>query len=252
MQLYFSPSDGTTNQIINAINSADYSIYMALYVFTRNDIENSIYDKFNSGVTDIRSVIHDVDVSGSEFNTLKNFSEALQNPSPTLHDKYAVVDALYPGSNSTVITGSHNWSSAAENDNDENTLIIKDSLIANLYLQDFKARYNDAGGKASFIVPTSVKEGKDIDNLNYVLYQNFPNPFNPVTTIKFEIFKKEDVDLTLYDILGRKVKTIFNGEVPAGFTTVDLDGKDLASGIYFYVFKSSSGFVSTRKLILLK
>ncbi|MGA9293536.1 MAG: phospholipase D-like domain-containing protein [Ignavibacteriaceae bacterium] len=252
VQLYFSPSDGTTNQIINAIDSADYSIYLALYVFTRNDIESALYNRYNSGVSDIRSVIHDVNVSGSEFNTLKNFSEALQNPAPTLHDKYAVVDALYPESDPAVITGSHNWSSAAENDNDENTLIIRDSLIANLYLQDFKARYTDAGGTSEFIIPTSVSGNENINNLNYVLYQNFPNPFNPVTTIKFETSKKEHVDLSLYDMLGRKVKILFDGTSQSGITTVDFNGKDLASGIYFYVFRTSSGFTSSKKLVLLK
>ncbi len=252
VQLYFSPSDGTTNQIINVINSADYSIYMALYVFTRNDIESAIYNRYNAGVTDIRSVIHDVNVSGSEFNTLKGFSEALQNLSPTLHDKYAVIDALNPASDPTVITGSHNWSSSAENDNDENTLIIYDSLIANLYLQDFKARYNDAGGKGEFIIPTSVSKNENLNNLSFILYQNFPNPFNPVTTIKFETSKKEHVELSLYDMLGRKVKILFDGTAQSGITSVDFNGKDLASGVYFYVFRSSSGFTSSKKLVLLK
>ena len=252
VQLYFSPSDGTTNQIINVINSADYSVYMALYVFTRNDIESAIYNRYNSGVTDIRSVIHDVNVSGSEFTALQSFSEALQNPSPTLHDKYAVVDALNPVSDPTVITGSHNWSSAAENDNDENTLIIHDSLIANLYLQDFKARYNGAGGNTEFTTPTSVSEHENLNTMNFELYQNFPNPFNPVTTIKFQTSKKEHADLTLYDMLGRKIKTLFDGTVQAGITSVNLNGKNLASGIYFYVLRTSSGFTSSRKLVLLK
>ncbi|MEJ2618388.1 MAG: phospholipase D-like domain-containing protein [Ignavibacteriaceae bacterium] len=252
VELYFSPSDGTTSHIINAINSADNSIYMALYVFTRNDIESAIYNRYNSGITDIRSVIHDVNVSGSEFNTLQGFSEALQNHSPTLHDKYAVVDELYPASDPVVITGSHNWSSAAENDNDENTLIIHDSLIANLYLQDFKARYNEAGGKTEFIVPTSVSENESVHNIDYVLYQNFPNPFNPVTTIKFETPKKENVDLSLYDMLGRKIKILFDGTARSGITSVELNGKDLASGIYFYVLRTSSGITSSKKLVLLK
>ena len=252
IQLYFSPSDGTTSQIINSINSADNSIYMALFVFTRNDIESAIYNRYNAGVTDIRSVIHDINVSGSEFNKLQSFSEALQNPSPTLHDKYAVVDALYPVSDPIVITGSHNWSSAAENDNDENTLIIHDSLIANLYLQDFKVRYNDAGGKTEFIIPTSVSDNESFNNLDYVLYQNFPNPFNPVTTIKFQTSKKEHVDLSLYDVLGRKVKILFDGTARSGITTVDLNGKDLASGIYFYIIRTTSGFTSSKKLVFLK
>ena len=251
VQLYFSPSDNTTSHIIDAINSAEHSVYMALYVFTRNDIESALFNKYNSGTKDIRSVIHDIGASGSEFNTLKSFSEALINPTPTLHDKYAVIDALNPKSSPEVITGSHNWSSAAENDNDENTLIIDDSLIANLYLQDFKARYTDAGGKTAFTVPTGIVNSRNDKEMRYSLYQNYPNPFNPVTTIKFEVIKKENIDLSLYDMLGRKVKTLFKGEVQAGITDVKVDGSNLASGVYFYVFKTPE-FYSTKKLILLK
>ena len=62
-----------------------------------------------------------------------------------------------PQSPPYVITGSHNWSSAAENDNDENTLIIQDLNIANQYMQEFKQRYNDAGGTGEFIVPFLLK-----------------------------------------------------------------------------------------------
>ncbi len=108
------------------------------------------------------------------------------------------------------------------------------------------------GAQGVFVVPASISGNENINNLNYVLYQNFPNPFNPVTTIKFETLKKEHVDLTLYDMLGRKVEMLFDDVVTAGITTVDFNGKNLASGVYFYIFKTSSGFTSTKKLVLLK
>jgi uncharacterized membrane protein len=258
VQLYFSPSDGTTNRIINEIDSADYSVYMALYVFTRNDIENTLFSKYNSGVTDIRSVIHDINASGSEFNTLKNFSEALENPSPTLHDKYAIIDALNENSKPAVITGSHNWSSAAENDNDENTLIIDDPRIANLYLQDFKARYNDAGGKSAFVIPTSVSNNKSQNKMIYALYQNFPNPFNPATTISFSISEESYVSLKIFNILGQEVKTLVNEDEQAGRYKLNFNAEDLSSGIYFYSInvvsnKGRAGnYSSVKKMIYLK
>jgi phosphatidylserine/phosphatidylglycerophosphate/cardiolipin synthase-like enzyme len=258
VQLYFSPSDATTSHIINTINSADHSVYMALYVFTRNDIESALYNKFNSGVSDIRSVIHDINASGSEYNNLKNFSEALQNPSPTLHDKYAIIDALNPESQPAVITGSHNWSSAAENDNDENTLIIYDSLIANQFLQDFKARYNDAGGTKPFIVPNSVSGSRNQNEIIYSLYQNYPNPFNPSTSISFSIPMESFVTIKIFNILGQVIKTLVDKKESAGSYKVNFNAAGLSSGIYFYSIEAVSdrgqavNYYSVKKMIFLK
>ncbi len=89
-------------------------------------------------MNDLRGVVDQTDANGTEFYTLQNYGEMFANPSPTLHHKYGIIDASYPDSDPVVITGSHNWSSAAENDNDENTLIIHDPYIANQYMQEFK------------------------------------------------------------------------------------------------------------------
>ena len=153
---YFSPSDGTTSKIISQINSADYSIYLAQYVITRDDIRNAIISRHNSGMNDLRGVVDQIGASGTEFYTLQSYGEMFANPSPTLHHKYGIIDASYPDSDPVVITGSHNWSSAAENDNDENTLIIHDLDIANQYMQEFKKRYNDAGGTGAFVIPNPL------------------------------------------------------------------------------------------------
>lgn len=57
-----------------------------------------------------------------------------------------IIDGEHPDSDPIVITGSHNWSSSAENVSDENTLIIHNARVANLYLQEFMARYKEAAG----------------------------------------------------------------------------------------------------------
>ncbi len=250
VQLYFSPSDGTTGKIINTVNSADQSIYMSLYVFTRDDIEAAVHSRYNNGVTDIKGVIDQVNASGSEFTNLSAYADIWQNPSPTLHHKYSIVDASSPESSPYVITGSHNWSSAAENDNDENTLIIQDLDIANQYMQEFKKRYNDAGGTGEFIVPVSV-EDNNINNFSYTLYQNYPNPFNPVTTIRFQVPETEKVELKVYDMLGREVMTLFDKVTPAGVVDIDFNAGKLASGIYIYRIKAGA-FIEAKKLMLLK
>ncbi len=250
IQLYFSPSDGTTGKIINTVNSADQSIYMSLYVFTRDDIEQNIHSRYLNGVTDIKGVIDQINASGSEFTNLSAYADMWHNPSPTLHHKYGIVDASAPQSSPYVITGSHNWSSAAENDNDENTLIIQDLDIANQYMQEFKQRYNDAGGTGEFIVPVSTEDNR-IKNFNFTLYQNYPNPFNPVTTIRFEVPVTEKVELKVYDMLGREVMTLYNKVAPAGIVDVDFNAGNLASGIYIYRIKAGA-FIAAKKLMLLK
>lgn len=174
---------------------------------------------------------------------LKGFTTGL------LHHKYAVIDAEPFGYDAVVITGSHNWSSSAENVNDENTLIIKDVQTANFYLQEFAARYYEAGGQDSLV--TSVEEITETIPVQFNLYQNYPNPFNPVTNIKFDVPFTQKIELAVYDLLGRKVKELYNDVVNAGQYKVEFNASDLASGVYFYRIKSDS-FTDTKKLLLLK
>jgi phosphatidylserine/phosphatidylglycerophosphate/cardiolipin synthase-like enzyme len=253
---YFSPTDGVTSQIINTINTADSSIYFAVMTFTRNDIVNAIYSRAHSTAKNVKGIMFDVTGSGNQYANLKTFADMWDDTDTlhTLHDKYAIVDASCPNSHPTVITGSHNWSSAAEEYNDENTLIVDDIYIANQYMQDFKHRYNDLGGAGTFVVPilTGVKsDGGISENFNYKLYQNYPNPFNPVTTIRFEIPKAQHISLKIYDVLGRELKTLFNGNAPAGIMAVDFKADGLASGIYIYKI-IADGFTASKKLMLMK
>ncbi len=85
----------------------------------------------------------------------------------------------------------------------------------------------------------------------FVLYQNYPNPFNPGTRIGFRIQETGFVSLKVFDVLGREVVTLVNEEMTAGGHERAFDGRDLSSGIYFYRLQAS-GFVQTRKLLLLK
>ena len=85
----------------------------------------------------------------------------------------------------------------------------------------------------------------------YFISQNFPNPFNPTTKIRYEIPKESFVSLKVYDMLGREVKSLVNEEKPAGSYEINFNAYNLSSGIYFYTIKAG-GFVQTKKLILLK
>jgi poly(beta-D-mannuronate) lyase len=108
-------------------------------------------------------------------------------------------------------------------------------------------------------VPSSVEFGKNEIPNRFYLEQNFPNPFNPETTIKFAISNVETqhatsqqfVTLKIFDILGREIATLVNEYKPPGFYSKKLNASSLPSGIYFYQLKAGK-FVETKKMILLK
>ena len=87
--------------------------------------------------------------------------------------------------------------------------------------------------------------------LAYKLQQNYPNPFNPTTRISYEIPKSSFVTIKVYDVLGREVTTLVNEEKTAGIYSVQFNGSNLASGIYFYRIQAGD-FVQTNKLVLMK
>ncbi len=89
---------------------------------------------------------------------------------------------------------------------------------------------------------------------NYKLYQNYPNPFNPSTIIKFEVPEAQNVTLEVYNVLGQKIRTLFNGLAKAGINSVEFNStgtNNLTSGIYIYTLRTKNSLIS-KKFILLK
>jgi hypothetical protein len=114
-----------------------------------------------------------------------------------------------------------------------------------------------------FIALTSVEMKRFAIPENYTLSQNFPNPFNPETTIEFGIPQANFVELSVYDINGNLVRTLISEEKRAGNHWIKWDARDenglrVSSGIYFYYFKtadsakSGQGYNRTKKMILVK
>jgi hypothetical protein len=96
--------------------------------------------------------------------------------------------------------------------------------------------------------------GANIETLppeQFILFQNYPNPFNPITTIKYSVPKTSNVNLTVYNVLGKEIITLVNEEKIQGTYEVQFNGKNTSSGVYFYVMKAGN-FIGTKKLILLK
>lgn len=87
--------------------------------------------------------------------------------------------------------------------------------------------------------------------MGYVLSQNYPNPFNPSTTIEFNLPKSEFVELKVYNILGKEVSTIVTKKLNQGNHTYTFDGKNMASGIYYYQLVAGD-YRQVKKMILIK
>ncbi len=97
----------------------------------------------------------------------------------------------------------------------------------------------------------AMNSGEGLRPLGFVLKQNYPNPFNNSTRIEFELPASTEVELVLYEQSGRRVRTLFEGRLPAGTHMVELSAGDLPSGVYFYRLKAA-GFSGTNKLLLIR
>jgi hypothetical protein len=87
--------------------------------------------------------------------------------------------------------------------------------------------------------------------LVFALRQNYPNPFNPSTTIRYELAKASRLTLRVYDLVGRLVATLVDGEKPAGSYQVELNAGALPTGVYFYRMQTQS-FTTTKKLVVMR
>ena len=117
---------------------------------------------------------------------------------------------------------------------------------------------DDSGATAvgSFYVnvtydPTAIENINSGIPTSYVLKQNYPNPFNPTTHIKFDIPQAGDVLMEVYNLLGQKIVTLFDGYKAAGYHVVDFNASNLPTGIYFYRIKADK-FRNVKKMMLVK
>ncbi|MDZ7721851.1 MAG: FlgD immunoglobulin-like domain containing protein [candidate division KSB1 bacterium] len=103
--------------------------------------------------------------------------------------------------------------------------------------------------------PAAVNDANSAPN-EFSLHQNYPNPFNPVTTLTYDVAKATDVTIVVYDVLGKKVKTLVQAKQAAGTHSVNWDGTNdaglrVSSGVYFYQMKTTD-YTKTQKMMLLK
>jgi len=240
VELYFSPTDSTNNHIIDVINSAKVDLYCGMNDFTETTDANDIVTAKNAGVSAYAILDAYTSAGSTPFTTTlpnglgSNFA-AYNNANYLYHNKYIVVNPSGPCDNPVVLTGSHNWTASADAENDENTVIVHNDTIANLYMQAFASDFNVIKGtpikKLTNPCPNSV------NNLNGNISEVdvYPNPFNSSATISYNLSSDEKVTMGVYNIMGQKVCTI-------------VDGVLLEAGLHSYTFNAPAAGVYLVKI----
>ncbi len=115
---------------------------------------------------------------------------------------------------------------------------------------DLLAATNNGSWRRSLSEVTSVEDIGQVPQ-HFHLYQNYPNPFNPSTEIRYQASEVSHVSLKVYDVLGREVATLVDGEVEAGHHRVQWNAEGLPSGVYFYRLEAGS-FVRTKRMVFVR
>ncbi len=98
---------------------------------------------------------------------------------------------------------------------------------------------------------TNIADENNTSFHTFLLSQNYPNPFNPNTTIEFTLQKKENVKIEIFNMLGQKVETLLNKQMPSGSQTVEFNAQNLPSGVYLYRIEAGR-FQEVKKMVLLR
>lgn len=156
---------------------------------------------------------------------------------------------VLPGHRLRIDITSSNYPHFDINLNNGGTLYVAgDTLIATNYV------YHDAVRSSRVLLPmaaaTSLRESTSASPANFQLEQNFPNPFNPATAIRFTLPQQEYVTLKIFDASGREVQTLISGNLAAGTHRIEFEAKNLASGIYFYRVQTGQIFIQKKMLIM--
>jgi len=226
VESYFSPSDNTTIGIVGALKSADNDVQFALLTFTNNELGSTILDLNNNGI-EVRGIIDNVNDQGSEFDFLQGqgVNVTPDNTTQSTHHKYAIVDAS-GGDDPLVVVGSHNWSGGAETRNDENTLVIHDERVTNIFIQEFEARWCEVQGGGNCV--TSVNEFDEAE----VTFEIFPNPVSDRLNFNLELEDTENITISIMDAQGRIHQSKMLNKVSGSYND-SINLENMAAGNYF-------------------
>lgn len=230
VECYFSPTDLVNSAIQRTINSANYDLYFAILSFTRTDIAYRISDAVNNdvftlGILDDASdqnadLVYDILAPEMGDHLL------IDNYGYIFHHKYVIADPNLSTSDPTVLTGSHNWSTSAQARNDENTVVVHDAAIANLYYQEFVQRYGENGG----IQLVNGTVGFVANPLQTAAIAMYPNPASSSVLVSYNMAQNSGMlHIQLSDLSGR---VVYQRQVIADNESFNIDLDPFENGMY--------------------
>jgi hypothetical protein len=235
IEAWFSPEDTVSNHIVETEGLAKSEIDFEEYEYTYEPDADPLVTAYNHGIT-LRGIVDQSSLGYSPYTTLSNYMGAnLQiyaglpgyDYNSICHSKYMIVDPCDYSADPMVLTGSHNWSESANFDNNENTIIIHDSSVANQFYQAFHADFLIVTGgtnltQACISYPLGISKATNIDMVTY-----YPNPATNTLKVTLNI-PGNNVQYTIYGISGQAVLC---GKLNAIYVnTIDIN--TLSSGMY--------------------
>ncbi len=220
----------TTNEIDNPVGT--------MYIYNIQDLNNITYVRDWHPTNLTTSIVHNVEIYGN-YAVIAHYSAGIRIvdiSNPELPVEVAWYDT-YKRNDVTDYVGC--WGVFMF----PSGKIIGSDTDSGLYVIKTNSIITGTGGYVNDVVP-----------VKYNLEQNFPNPFNPSTDLKFSIPKNSNVKLDVYNIAGQQIAELVNDRRDAGNYDVKFDaGKyGLTSGMYFYTLSTSDGFKKTKKMVLVK
>jgi phosphatidylserine/phosphatidylglycerophosphate/cardiolipin synthase-like enzyme len=223
VESWFSPSDQVSKRIEELIYTADESLSFALLTFTKDEIGLAVANEYIEG-TQVQGLIENTNTIGSEVDFLQSIGVPVYKhvESHVLHHKYGVIDAYNSASNPVVITGSHNWTQAAESSNDENTLVLFDADLARLFQAEFNRRW--------------VENVSAVSNVNPQAWKAQPNPVSDWLYLQSREKNEQPIYIAVYSLSGKLLleKTDYHPGSPLSLEILD-------PGFYFIKLRDSYG-----------
>jgi len=241
VESYFSPSDQVNAKLISTIATADTDLYFSLFVVTRTDLAYGIKDQIILNSLTSKGMIDDEATSAAPYSILAGTmgqNLALNGHSWILHHKYMIIDQSDLSSDPLVVTGSHNWSSAADTRNDENTVIVHDAATANNFYQEFMGRWCERNGGNCLAGTDEAAAGEAM-----TIYPN-PNTgtFSLVTAGDGSVAEIELSDITGKTVYSQQVQTVQGSNEVVVSETVE-------AGVYLLNWTMNGRTVSRRVII---
>ncbi|MER3524458.1 MAG: hypothetical protein C4326_10440 [Ignavibacteria bacterium] len=232
------PNAAVPDSVANALHAAsDHIPVAAKFVFERNVVPIQL--AYFNGSLNARA--DSIVLRWGTVSETNNFGFYVQKRTSTIEQWWTIEHSFVPGHGTTLEPQHYRF--AEPNIPPAATLF-------------YRLQQLDLDGTAHFtegIAVNTVSSVSITQPTTAFLSQNYPNPSNAQTVIEFRVASSDAVSLTVFDMLGREVRRLFDGDAAAGTTyRVKFDASDLAGGVYFYRFVSAQHGSATRRLVYLK